>query len=411
MNDKIYILLKISIFNLLIVSIIGILMRYKIAFYLPLFEQKHLQESHSHFAFYAWVTHVIYNLIYFINKDYIFARKNHYFYTILVNLISSYGMLFSFIYGGYFALSILFSSISLLTSFYYLYLIITDYKKINSLSKIWFLGGLFFAAFSSIGVMGLSYIKITHTISQNLYLASTFFYLHFQYNGFFIFSCFGFLISILEKSEIFINNTHNKLIFWLMFFSCFFGYGLSILWLELPFWIYGIISLSSLVQIVVALGLFIFVKKKWKILKFDLTRLEKFVLFYVAIAYFTKILLQFFSIIPAVSQFAFGFRNIVIAYLHLVLLMCISTFLIFVIIRLKIFRLTNKFYFGIKLFLIATFLNEIVLGINGILSIGYASIPQSNLILFSISILLAVSILSMYIGVKKKVFSFKRKIL
>ena len=44
-----------------------------------------------------------------------------------------------------------------------------------------------------------------------------------------------------------------------------------------------------------------------------------------------KLLLQFGSVIPAVSKLAFGFRPIVIAYLHLVLLAIISLFLLFYI--------------------------------------------------------------------------------
>ena len=73
MNTKVYQLLKITIFNLFIVSLLGVLMRYKIAFYLPLVDQKHLQEAHSHFAFYGWVTSAIYFFI-FLQKIGVFFQ-------------------------------------------------------------------------------------------------------------------------------------------------------------------------------------------------------------------------------------------------------------------------------------------------------------------------------------------------
>ena len=110
------------------------------------------------------------------------------------------------------------------------------------------------------------------------------------------------------------------------------------------------------------------------------TPLERFILIFVGVAFLAKVLLQLASTISAISQFAFGFRNIVIAYLHLVLLMCITGFLILKLLISKIFRLKKKFVLGIKLFLLGVFLNELALGINGILSIKYISLPYSCLL-------------------------------
>ena len=43
--------IKISLFSLLVVALLGVLMRYKIAFELPYLAQKNIQHAHSHFAF------------------------------------------------------------------------------------------------------------------------------------------------------------------------------------------------------------------------------------------------------------------------------------------------------------------------------------------------------------------------
>ena len=48
--------LRISIINLLIVSFVGVILRYKIAFALSFIDQKHLLHGHSHFAFAGWVS-------------------------------------------------------------------------------------------------------------------------------------------------------------------------------------------------------------------------------------------------------------------------------------------------------------------------------------------------------------------
>ena len=57
LNSKFW--LKFSLLNLLIVALIGLLMRYKIGFEFPFFDQKHLQHSHSHFAFSGWISHTL----------------------------------------------------------------------------------------------------------------------------------------------------------------------------------------------------------------------------------------------------------------------------------------------------------------------------------------------------------------
>ena len=404
MNIKVYQLLKITVFNLLIVSFLGVIMRYKIAFYFPFLEQKHLQEAHSHFAFYGWISSAIYLFIYKILKQTISKKKLTSFYnTIIINLFASYGMLFSFLYSGYYWLSIVFSTVALFCSFYFLFIFYKNYKNLETLSRIWFLGGLLFAVFSSLGVFNLSFMKINHHISQDLYLASTYFYLHFQYNGFFIFSCIGLLINMLENIGAKLNSSEIYLTFWLLFFSCFLGFGLSVLWLELPIWLYSMIVLSSLVQILANVKILFWVRKNWMLILEKFTPLERFILIFVGVAFFAKVLLQLASTIPAISQFAFGFRNIVIAYLHLVLLMCITGFLILKLLILKIFRLKKKFVLGIKLFLLGVFLNELVLGINGILSIKYISLPYSQYILFGISILIMLSLLLVFVFTKKNI--------
>ena len=59
--------LKISMINLCIVAFLGVLMRYKIGFEFPYLDQKHLQHSHSHFAFTGWLAHTLMVLmVYFI---------------------------------------------------------------------------------------------------------------------------------------------------------------------------------------------------------------------------------------------------------------------------------------------------------------------------------------------------------
>ena len=397
--------LKFSVFNFLIVALLGVTMRYKILYSMPFLDQKHLQEAHSHFAFYGWITNVIYVLILnYMHKINAQIDLKKYEKLIVVNLIASFTMLGAFLYGGYFWASIAGSTVALLCSFVFFFFFVRDAKKIQDFSKFWFLAGLFFAVISSVGVFNLGYMMMSKTATQDLYLASEYYYLHFQYNGFFIFSCIGFLLFSMKQAGSGISEKQNKLIFWLLFVGCVIGYGLSVLWMKMPVSIFAVIVVATIMQTIGAVLLFVFIKKNWTNLVLKWSSMHRFVLLYAGFAFAVKIALQLGSTIPALNQFAFGFRNVVIAYLHLVLLMCIATFLINQILATHYFTITNKLLMGFKLLLLGIFLNELILGLMGVFSIKYISIPFANEMLLGVSVLMFASIFWIFLHLK----SFKK---
>ena len=390
LNSKLW--LKTSIINLLLVAILGLLMRYKIGFEFPFLDQKHLQHSHSHFAFSGWISHTLMVLMigfleYKIKKTEVqFIKK--YNLLLITNLICSYGMLISFIIQGYGAISILFSTSSIVIACVFTFFYFKDLKLISheDLSKNWFKASLFFNVISSLGTFALAYMMVSKNIPQNEYLSSIYFYLHFQYNGWFFFACMGLLISFLQlkKAEnLFFNKT-----FWLFFVSCIPAYFLSTLWLKLPTWIYVLTLLSALIQTVTWFKfLFVIIKLKSNFLeKYPLVL--RYILFFVGVALSLKFILQLGSTIPALSQLAFGFRPIVIAYLHLVLLAIISLFLLFYIYVNQLITFNKKVKNGIIIFSVGVLLNEIILAIQGIASFSYTLIPFVNEMLFGAAIIL-----------------------
>jgi len=290
----------------------------------------------------------------------------------------------------------------LLCSFVFFYFFLRDSGKIQDASKIWFLAGLFFAVISSLGVFNLGYMMMSGNVSQDMYLASEYYYLHFQYNGFFIFSCIGFLLFSLKEAGSAISRNKNRLLFWLMFSGCLIGYGLSVLWLKMPVYIFTAIVLATVAQTAGAVMLYRFVKKSWTGLVLKWSPMQRFVLMFAGFAFAVKTALQLGSNIPALNQFAFGFRNVVIAYLHLVLLMCIAAFLISQILATNYFTVTKQLLLGLKLLLLGIFLNEFVLGLMGIFSIRYIAVPFANHLLLCISILMCLSVLWMFIHMRTK---------
>lgn len=383
--------LKLCFFNFFVVSVVGVMMRYNMAFSLPGFTHKFMQESHSHFAFYGWVSASIYL---FVTKylSEISAKLNlkKYQYLMTANQIGSYGMLFTFLYGGYFWLSIVLSSIALFTGFAYFIFLLIDTKGKSNPEIIWLKSGAFFATISAIGIFGLAYFSTKKDEFEVLFRASTYFYLHYQYNGFFIFSCIGLLLISLKKLGIEIEEKLNKTIFYLLFFGCFLGYGLSILWIEMNPIFYGFFILISIVQL---FGAILFLN--W-IRKMDLFNnqnfIQKLLISVFGFAFILKFLLQGLSAIPALGVFAFSNINIVIAYLHLVLLMGISLFLIWKILQLVEIEFNKLLKFSILLLVFGIVCNEIVLALSGIFSIFYIPFLSAKYWLLFVSVVIMISI-------------------
>jgi hypothetical protein len=395
--------LKFSLLNLCIVASLGVLMRYKIGFEFPYFDQKHLQHSHSHFAFAGWISHTLMVLmVYYLQTKIADFQGNKYKKLIIANLICSYGMLVFFIIEGYGLYSIFFSTASILVSYAFAFRFIKDLKQLDDdlLSKKWFKAGLFFNIISSLGTFYLAYMMAAKDFVQDLYLSSIYYYLHFQYNGWFFFACMGLIFGFLNlrKSE----HSFYETAFKLFAIACIPAYLLSILWLDLPIWLYVIAVLAALIQVFAWFKLLLILVKTRRDSLQNYAPLLRYILLFVAFALSIKLLLQLGSTVPAISQLAFGFRPIVIAYLHLVLLAIITLFLLFYIYANHLVFITKKIKYGVLIFSIGVLLNEIVLAVQGIAAFSYTIIPYANEMLFGIAIILFVGIVvTAYFSIKK----------
>lgn len=395
--------LKLSLLNLCLVASLGLLMRYKIGFEFPYFDQKHLQHSHSHFAFSGWISHTLMTLmVYYLQTKITDFAGNKYKNIIIANLICSYGMLIFFIIQGYGLFSIFFSTVSIIVYCVFGYQYIKDLKQIDNdfLSKNWFKAAIGFNILSSFGTFYLAYMMATKNIIQDLYLSSIYYFLHFQYNGWFFFAGMGLFFGFLNlrKSE----NSFYQTFFKLFAISCIPAYLLSILWLDLPIWLYVITVASAVIQVFAWFRFLIIIVKARKNIFENLSPLLKYILLFVGFALSIKLLLQLGSTIPVISQLAFGFRPVVIAYLHLVLLAVISLFLLFYIYANHLFVMTKNIKFGVLLFSIGVLVNEIILAIQGFAAFSYTIIPYVNMMLFGAAIILFLGIAyTAYFSIKK----------
>lgn len=381
-------LLFFAFLNLLLVTLLGLLLRFfPFLSSFPL-AYKNLLHGHSHFAFGGWVLPVLLSLVlksFPLLKEHIAYR--HWRNIAMLVLISAYGMLLSFPVQGYKAVSISFSTMSIAATVYLAVICWKAAKKIPQTTSLRFLKwGLLYAALSSIGPFATGPLIAMGKSGSPLYFDAIYFYLHFQYNGFFTFVVLALLYRLLEQKG---TATNGRKTVWLLNSACLPTYALSVLWSEPPVVFNLVGAAGGLLQVAGVAYLLKDVMAAKNLRKSSLLMLA-------LSAFVLKTILQLFSALPAVAQLAYHSRNFVIAYLHLVLLGFISFFVFSQV--MKGSRLVRQ---GLTLFLFSFFTTESLLVLNASSGLLGITIPFYTQMLFGCSVFFPAGVALMVAGLKK----------
>jgi len=379
--------LKIALINFCVVALVGVTMRYKNIYPLAVLDQKSLMHGHSHFAFVGWVAMALMTIMVIVLKvNKVSANYKKYNYLLLSELINAYAMLISFIIEGYGVWSIIFSTVTILLSYIFIYYYLRDLRLLKALplTKIWLKAAMALWAVSSLGAFGLAYLMMTHNKIQDLYFMSIYLFLHFQYNGWFLFACFGLFMAGVEK------QLHPKSLFYckrlllMMSITVAPTYFLSILWLHLPRFIIYLADTAGIIQLLVLVYFIPLVYRIGKDLCIIPGRTTKQLWQLSCFAFILKIVLQVFSTVPYLNSFAFSVRPIVIGYLHLCFVGIISLFLLGIILPyiVKENERLQAARFGLLLFLIGFLVQELLLLLQGV------EVMQGNIVRYAGQILL-----------------------
>jgi len=353
------------IFNLFIASFIGLLMRYKIVLPLPVLDQTYLLHAHSHFVFCGWVSLTLFScMVVYMLPDQVASRRAYRLMFFILE-IASVGMLVTFLYQGYGAFSIFFSFLYTGVFYWFVIRFWKDHKRSGAPLEIqWFTRtALIWFVVSSFGPYLLGYLSLADTGNAIETRAALYFYLHFQYNGWFTFAVFGLLLHWLHKIRFYPSSHKMKTVFWLLTTGAVPGYFLSIIGFYAYRWIEILSAFAVVTHFIAAFILFVIILKSYRHISAVIPK-ETDILWKIATAaYFLKTALQGAILVPSLATFAFSFRPLIIGYLHLVFLCFISFFLIgFLLDHQQLDTRSSAIArFGLALFIIFVLLNEIVL--------------------------------------------------
>ena len=235
------------------------------------------------------------------------------------------------------------------------------------------------------------------------FLAGTYYFLHFQYNGWFFFASIGLLAEQIKSG---ISFSLQKKIFWLFTLACIPAYFLSAMWHPIPTWMSILVVMAAAADLTgwILLLQTIIINNPGALK--NLSFLTRWLFILPAIALSIKLLLQMGSAIPFLSTLAFGFRLVVTGYLHLMFLGVITLFIIGYCTSKRFVTTTKSGNTGIVIFVAGIILNEIFLMIQGLSYMNYIQVPYINelLLVAAIFMLLGVTLL---ISGTKNVITFK----
>ncbi len=376
--------------NLLLVAAAGVIIRSKIIFPLGFIHQKNFLHGHSHFAFSGWVSAALMlAMIAIVNPTGPGRRMAQLF---RMQMIASYGMLITFPLMGYTLPSIFFSTATIVLSFLFCFLIWKPLSILPREVSVWFRTALLCNLLSSLGTFVLAYLMVMGSHSQEMTIGSLYFFLHFQYNGWFFFGCAGLFFYLLYDADVFmvpeVGHDHLEITGHLCY-PCIFSFGVVDEVAGLDVWARHFCGHNA------ASSNFCICKRtciEGKILP-GLKPMARYCLLLSLIAVSIKFILQALSCIPALSIYAFGYRSLVIAFLHLVLLGFVSLFMLGYFVQSELLPGSRGMKKGVIVFTTGIILNEAVLMIQGLSAIGYIAIPHTNEILWGIALIMFSGIL------------------
>jgi hypothetical protein len=359
--------------NFIVLAFLGVVLRYIICFPAGKLNYLFILHAHSHFAFAGWIFMALAILLIRQIPE---ADTPSFKWVLLLSLTSSFGMLISFSLQGYKAISIVFSTLFLVVTYRFGFLIINHLKnqKYDIIFSKLIKAAVFFLVISSLGPLALGALKASGNMGI-IYQNSIYFYLHFQMNGWMLFGVLALVAKKYLNADISTKQGLRLQInsFILSSVPLFFIFTL---WSHPPQWVYLIALCAALINA----GSWFALLFKLRSSSNEIPSLVKFALAAISL----KVIFQILVCIPPIGEWTFANRNLIIGYVHLLTLGAITPVIInefCLSLYKKASKYLNGFYTALTLIYLA------LLFIQPLFSVWKISIPYYQHYLLAVSIL------------------------
>lgn len=349
-------------FNFLIASLMGLLMRYVYLFPLNI-NYSFLLHAHSHVAMLGWAYLMIYVLIvrFFIPKEK--SQKPIYNQLFWITEFAVIGMMVTFPIQGYALFSIIFSTMHIVLSYVFCWLVWRDGFKYKTSDHKFLLTAILFMIFSTFGVWCLGPAVSMLGKQSAFYQIAIQFFLHFQFNGWFLFAV---LALFLKQFEDKIEKKSFEKFFTLLIIATILTVAFPISWYVENNLLSWINTLGVILQLIAFVYFYIMLKPQISWFKANLDRTTKIVYSLALCSLFLKLGIQLLVLIPNLAEVSHQIRSFIIGFIHLTTLGIITGFLLGVLIQNKLLsHQSHLLRAGVKCFIFGYIITEVLLFIQG----------------------------------------------
>lgn len=386
---------NIALLYFFVVGLLGLFLRF--FFVTPLSANfRYVVHAHSHIALLGWVYIALSTLIY---KMYFTAENKgkSYLKIFIFTQVTLIGMLVTFPIQGYALFSIIFSTLFLFASYFFAWFVFRNipviYKETFSYRLLRI--ALWFMVVSSIGPWAISVVMVTLGSTSIWYKLSIYFYLHFQYNGWFILALCSTLFYLLETAGAVIAKKDYSIFLNLLVSSVILSFFLSVLWVEPPVIFYILAGLGAFLQIGAFYKLFLIIRPTRELIENTLQPWTHWLLKLAGVFLIGKIFMQLLTMHPYFVHLSYNFIDFVVGYLHWVFLGVVSISLFAFLHHFKLIKLPKPVFY---IYLTGFLLSEALIFYKGIAI--WLALPFPNnyfLILVLISALIPIAVISLLI--------------
>lgn len=392
--------LIIALINLLIATAMGALLRFAFVEEIAWIKYKNVLHAHSHVAMLGWIYMALYALLIHAFLPVHLQRSKAYHGLFWLTQFSVLGMLFSFPVQGYGAASIAFSTLHIVLSYIFMGWFWSDMGKPTNFSGKMARTALVFMFLSTLGVWAMGPIMASSLRGSAFYYMAVQFYLHFQFNGWFLFAVLALFFKFMENREVVFAERQQILFYRLLLVSCLLTYALAVAWSQPELSVFAINGLGVLLQFAALLALLRLVWPQRQAIRQQFGYLDGLMLRVAFYAFVLKIVIQTAVVFPFVAKAAYTIRNYVIGFIHLILLGAVTGFLLSYVISHRLLPTeTRLFRLGLWSIGIGFALSEGLLFLQGTLLWGAKGfLPFYYEGIFGVSALIPIGVALLLLG-------------
>jgi len=305
---------------LLVVAVLGVTLRALVLWPVDGVRYAYVLHAHSHLGFLGWVFNAFVAVAWWQFAGRVTDRFFRRLFVVLQ--VANVGMLASFPVQGYGPVSIAFSTLHMTGSAVFAWRLWRR-GEAAPLVRPWLRAALVFMLISGLGPLTLGPLAAMDLRESPWYAMSIYFYLHFQYNGWFVFFV---LAAWMQMSGVHpaVDAGRVRLAWWGLAVGCVGSFALSALWMEPPGWVFVVALGGGVAQV---LGLAVWLREFAGGTRRFGDRPGRWLAVLALAMLAVKMVLQVVGAVPVAAALV-NERFVVIGFLHLVFLGVVTPLLI-----------------------------------------------------------------------------------